>query len=664
MKFNSPISRRTAALSLCVATVLVPAAPGHAAFPDQNVPPSANDDGCSTQEETPVGIPVVDNDSDPDNVLSVTEIDGQPVSAGASVTVGGGTGTVSIETDRTLTFTPGEEVSGTVTFDYTVAEMVASGPAGLSYHLESTSDNGPLLFILDLTSGEKTFIGALPFGGSTAMAYDEVSGLLYFIRGNGDLYGYDPTTPTSSATLVGNIESSTDGWTDPVPTAFSHQTGSFYEGSLYLVPTARPTPAVDDALFRVDFDGPTDIADVVRVADMSSDTVEWNNNDDIAVDPVTGILYGRSDTNDRDDDLRSSYFYSYDLASGEWTVIAEELDYFRDFTDASNNPDTWGDFRDASIGLSAHDGAVFGTDGAGAIGEIDSSTGAWTVLGTFAPDDGDLTVGGDLAHNASYLRTATATVTCSVEAVNDPPVAVDDSTSTSPGEPVTIDPLAGTGAGSDSDPDSDIDPTSVTLLTPEGASAGDGGTVTVDGVGTWMVNEETGEVTFTPAEGFAGVASIRYTIADEAGSVSEPATITVEVAGSQATVPSTSVPSTTEPSTTVPSTTVPSTTVPIAPAPTSIPVDESTTPEVPAPAPTQASAPSASGPSAGASAPRESFAAGPTPVGRSEFSGATTVPGRLPATGGDVGAHVIWALGFTAAGTALRGVVRRRQRML
>lgn len=79
----------------------------------------------------------------------------------------------------------------------------------------------------------------------------------------------------------------------------------------------------------------------------------------------------------------------------------------------------------------------------------------------------------------------------------------------------------------DSDPDGSVDPTSIQIV---GTSA-PGQALVVAGQGTWSVDLESGTITFTPVAGFIGDPTpIQYTIADNLGLRSEPATVSVDYA--------------------------------------------------------------------------------------------------------------------------------------
>ncbi|HSF63176.1 MAG TPA: Hint domain-containing protein, partial [Paracoccaceae bacterium] len=102
-------------------------------------------------------------------------------------------------------------------------------------------------------------------------------------------------------------------------------------------------------------------------------------------------------------------------------------------------------------------------------------------------------------------NTATSTCTITVRPVNDAPVANPDSASTPAGTPVTIPVLAN---------DTDVDGDTLTIL---GTPTTEQGTVTVNPNGT---------LTFTPATGFSGPATVTYDVTDGNGGT---ATSTVSI---------------------------------------------------------------------------------------------------------------------------------------
>ncbi|HAZ44152.1 MAG TPA: hypothetical protein DCZ55_06635 [Cyanobacteria bacterium UBA11371] len=81
-----------------------------------NLPPLANDDSIGTNPGVPVNIPVLGNDSDPDNNLNPGSV---------TIITNPGRGTVTPNPDGTITYTPGPGfTSGTDTFEYQVCDTV------------------------------------------------------------------------------------------------------------------------------------------------------------------------------------------------------------------------------------------------------------------------------------------------------------------------------------------------------------------------------------------------------------------------------------------------------------------------------------------------------------------------------------------------------------
>jgi len=108
----------------------------------------------------------------------------------------------------------------------------------------------------------------------------------------------------------------------------------------------------------------------------------------------------------------------------------------------------------------------------------------------------------------------TALVSVSITPVSDPPVAVDDSASTSVDTPVWIHVLE-----NDYDPDGDIDPGSVIVISEPPH-------------GTTTVNTSTGEIRYTPDSGFIGIDSFVYSVSDSGG-LSDSAMVSVDISGGE-----------------------------------------------------------------------------------------------------------------------------------
>lgn len=144
---------------------------------------------------------------------------------------------------------------------------------------------------------------------------------------------------------------------------------------------------------------------------------------------------------------------------------------------------------------------------------VNSSTG----LVTFTPANnytGTSSIDYEVCDDNSLCDVATITVTITGSISG--PTANDDNASTNEGNPVDIDVL-----DNDTPGDASLDPTSVNLVS---------GTLPDPNTeGVFTVNPTTGLVTFTPAEGFSGDATVDYQVCDE-NSLCDIATITVSVA--------------------------------------------------------------------------------------------------------------------------------------
>ena len=188
-------------------------------------------------------------------------------------------------------------------------------------------------------------------------------------------------------------------------------------------------------------------------------------------------------------------------------------------------PTAVGDTGTALVGGSAVTISVLTNDTDADAGDTLSVAGVTQPSrGTVAHDGNQLVytppgggAGGDVTFTYTVRDTAgltdVATVTITLDA---PPVAVDDSATTSSGTAVTVDVLA-----NDSDLDSDpLTVTGVTVTPQGGRSVGSAVVVTGD---------DGDEVRFTPATGFVGDATVQYTVSDgRGGTTTGTLTVTVD----------------------------------------------------------------------------------------------------------------------------------------
>jgi VCBS repeat-containing protein len=249
----------------------------------------------------------------------------------------------------------------------------------------------------------------------------------------------------------------------------------------------------------------------------------------VDIDPITGIITYTPDTDYTGPD---SFTYTVNddggLISNEATVdIAVNL------VNAAPTPVDDAETTDEDTKLTTIIVLDDDTDPDGdslTISGFDDSTTIGTVTdngdGTFAYDPNgqfeNLSTGASAIDSFTYTvddgkgGTATATVSITVNGINDAPAANDDPVSidTDVNPSVDINVIA-----NDSDVDSSLDPATVVATDPIS------GQVSVDSI--------TGLVTYTPDPGFNGQDSFTYTVKDDLGLTSNEATVTVTVSANQ-----------------------------------------------------------------------------------------------------------------------------------
>ncbi len=487
-------------------------------------PPLAEDDVATTDEDSAVVIDVLANDSDPDGDLDPTTVVITQQPEHGTVTVDPVTGEV--------TYTPDDNYNGPDSFEYTVqdAEGNTSNPA--TVNITVTPDGGP-------PPAEE----GPPVAADDVASTDEDTSVVIDVVANdsdpdGDL---DPTTvvitqqPDHGSVTI-----------DPVTGAVTYTPDDNYNGPdsfLYTVQdaagnTSNPAtvsitvnpvgdpPVAENDQATTDEDTAVVIDVVANDSDPDGDldptTVVITQQPDhgsVTVDPVTGAVTYTPDENYNGPD---SFQYTIQDEAGNTSNPAT--------VNITVNPEGDPPVAEDDVATTDEDTAVV-IDVVANDSDPDGDLDPTTVVITQQPDHGSVTV--DLVTGAvtytpddnyngpdSFQYTIQdeagntsdpATVNITVNPIEDPPVAEDDAATTDEDTAVVIDVVA-----NDSDPDGDLDPTTVVITQQP-----DHGSVSVDPV--------TGAVTYTPDDNYNGSDSFQYTIQDEAGNTSDPATVNITV---------------------------------------------------------------------------------------------------------------------------------------
>jgi len=456
-----------------------------------NDTPAAGADTASTAEDTAVVIDVLANDSDADgNPLTITA---------ASAT----NGTVAIDpVTGALTYTPNANFSGSDTISYTVSDgtgtsagsvavtvsPVADAPVALDDVVTVTEDtafNSVVSLIANDTDGDGDALTAVAGtfataqGGSVTIAADGSYVYTPAANFNGtDSFLY--TVTDGVLTDTGRVTLTVTAVND-VPVAGADTAA-----------TAEDTPVVIDVLANdSDADG-----------DPLTVTAATAANGTVSIDPVTGALTYAPDAGFSGTDTISytlndgaggtaggavvvvvSAGAAVPVAVDDAVSATEDTPFVSTVSLIANDTDGNGDALAAVAG-------TFSTAQGGSVTIAADGSYVYTPAANFSGTDSFIYTVTD------GVLTDTGTVTLTVAAVNDGPVAGADTASTAEDVAVVIDVLA-------NDSDADGDPLTVT------AASATNGSVTIDPV--------TGALTYTPNANFSGSDTITYTLSDGAG---------------------------------------------------------------------------------------------------------------------------------------------------
>ena len=469
-------------------------------------PPRANDDIATTEENTPVTIDVLANDFDPNgDPISVTEV------------TQGGFGSVVINGDDTVTYSPNANASGTDIFDYTITD-----PAGQ-------------------TATAQVFVTVTPFPCPSSP-----SGSFFDDLEPTPEPGWEMDTSANGDTIL-TWTSVNDQFAQSPTHSFFSEAESFGKDDRLIAPpqdlsTTSQLSFWHRFTFETDFDG--GVLEVSKdggtiwqdVVTAGGSFVQGGYNG--TIDPATAsAIAGRpawTGSSGSDTDMTEVVVNLGALASSDvllrWRLATDgilgDTGWFLDdveFTnlsvvsDCNRPPNARNDVANVTEGQSVTI-TVLGndTDPDGDSLDVASTTdppNGTAVINpdntiTYTPDNGP---GSDsfeytITDGNGGFDTARVDVTIT-EDPNSPPLANDDTATTPKNIEVVIPVLL-----NDSDPDGD--PLSITAVTdpPSGTSA----------------NNNDGTVTYMPNSGFTGTDNFSYTVSDGRGG-SDSADVTVTV---------------------------------------------------------------------------------------------------------------------------------------
>ncbi|WP_155396235.1 cadherin-like domain-containing protein, partial [Vibrio campbellii] len=457
-----------------------------------NDAPVANDDNAVTDEDTPVTIDVLTND---------TDVDGDTLTI-VNASVPDDQGKVEI-VDGKLVFTPAENFNGEATISYTVSDGALEDSAQVSVTVNPVND--------------------APVANDDSAVTDEDTPVTIDVLPNDTDVDGDTLTIVNASVPVdqGTVEivdgklvfTPADNFNGEATISYTVSDGAL-EDSAEVSVTVNPindAPVANDDSAVTDEDTPVTIDVLPNDTDVDGDTLTIVNAsvpvDQGAVEIVDGKLVFTPAEN-----FNGEATISYTVSDGELEDEAQVSVTVNPVNDAPvanddsavtdedtpvtinvlpNDTDIDGDtLTIVNASVPAEQGTVEIVDGKLVFTPADNFNGEATI--SYTVSDGELE--------------DSAEVSVTVNPLNDAPVANDDSAATDEDTPVTINVLPN---------DTDVDGDTLTIV--NASVPADQGTVEI----------VDGKLVFTPAENFNGEATISYTVSD--GELEDSAEVSVTV---------------------------------------------------------------------------------------------------------------------------------------
>ncbi len=482
-----------------------------------NLPPVAEDDTFTTDEDTPLSGSVAGNDSDPDgDAVSFSLLPGGPSH-----------GILSFNPDGSFDYIPDADYTGPDQFDYTICDADGFCTTAVAT-INVTPVNDPPVVNNPVNDRSEFDSDDITLDVSTAFDDAEGDNLTFTATGLPPGLSIDNNTGIISGTIDPGASSGGPYTVEVVATDPSGESATdTFSWTVENIPpvaeddsfaTSEDT-SVSGSVTGNDSDPDGDTATFTTLSGPANGTLDWNTDGTFTYTP--------------DPDFNGTDSFVYEVADADGAtataVVTIDVAPVNDGPSATDGADTTDQDTPIDIDLTVNDfdpegdtltiveingqsvthgeaitlpsGAVLTINGDGTIDYDPANAFDSLAVGESAIDRFEYTV------DDGNGGTATAETVVTINGENDPPVASDDYVKITVDTPVTINVLT-------NDVDPEGEPLDVILLNNP-----NGGTATVNPNGT---------IAFVPDDGFEGTVDIHYLIEDPHGATSE-ATLTIEV---------------------------------------------------------------------------------------------------------------------------------------